>query len=63
MATDEKRRWINSRTAARPSGWVKPRLTPQQREDIRQRVADGEALQALALEYGVTAATIRHYAP
>jgi DNA-binding NarL/FixJ family response regulator len=63
MATDEKRRWINSQTDARPTGWAKPRLTPQQRQDIRQRVTDGEDLQALALEYGVTTSTIRHYAP
>lgn len=61
MATDEKHRWINSQTDARPRGWNRPRLTPQQRDEIRQRLIDGETPpQDLSLEYDVTASTIRH---
>lgn len=60
MATHQARTWINSRPTARPHGWPTPRLTPHQRDDIRQRLTDGETPQTLALEYDVTASTIRH---
>jgi hypothetical protein len=62
MATDQSRAWTNSRGADRPRGWFPPRLTPQQRDQIRQRLLDGEDPHALALEYKVTARTIRSYA-
>lgn len=37
------------------------KLTPQQRDEIRQRLADGGMPKPLALEYGVSAGTIRTY--
>ncbi|QQZ58385.1 Hin recombinase [Streptomyces microflavus] len=52
--------WISSGRDARTH--VKPRIiTPRQADEIRARTADGETLQALALEYGVTTSTIRRY--
>jgi len=36
-----------------------PKLTPAQRDQIHQRVADGETATALAAEYGVSVWTIR----
>jgi len=44
----------------RPYGWTSPRLTVQQREEIKQRYADGETAVALALEFGVSGATVRN---
>lgn len=52
-------RWTSNLRDTRPYGWAKPRLTGQQRIDIGGRLADGETAKSLALEYGVTAATIR----
>jgi transposase-like protein len=46
--------------------WVvrkKRTLTTQQREEIVQRYLDGEAATKLALEYGVTAGTLRSFLP
>ncbi|MFF1298209.1 MULTISPECIES: helix-turn-helix domain-containing protein [unclassified Streptomyces] len=37
-------------------------LTPQQRDEVRQRAEQGEAVRRLADEYGVSARTIRRYA-
>jgi len=42
---------------AQPDG----KLTPQQREEIRDRLADGESAMDLALEYKVSASTVRNY--
>lgn len=40
----------------------KPRkITPAQRDEIRQRYADGETSWALAAEFGVTAHTVQKY--
>ena len=38
-------------------------LTTEQREVIVQRYLDGEAATKLAMEYGVTAGTIRPFLP
>lgn len=38
-----------------------PKLTPQQRDEIRRRIGEGEDLKALALEFGVSANTIRSH--
>jgi DNA invertase Pin-like site-specific DNA recombinase len=38
-----------------------PKVTPQQRDDIRRRRADGEKARDLALEYGVSVGTIYAY--
>jgi DNA invertase Pin-like site-specific DNA recombinase len=37
----------------------RPKLTPSQRDQIRQRIADGESVRELAAEFGVSARTIR----
>ncbi|WP_399553888.1 helix-turn-helix domain-containing protein (plasmid) [Streptomyces anulatus] len=60
MAHAAARRWISSGRDARDH--VKPRIiTPQQADEIRARTTDGETLKDLALEYGVSVATIRRY--
>lgn len=46
----------------RPDEWAPSKLTPQQRDDITRRLAEGEDVKALALEYQVSASTIRHHA-
>jgi hypothetical protein len=38
-------------------------LTTAQRDEIRQRYADGETATSLALEFGVTAVLIRSLVP
>lgn len=43
----------------RPPHHQQPKLTPEQRDEIRQRVADGEAVLSLAAEFGVSVRTIR----
>lgn len=45
-----------------PDEWARPKLTPQQRDDITRRMADGEKPKALALEYQVSVSTIYRYA-
>lgn len=43
-----------------PQPYTRPRkVSPQQRDEIRTRLADGEKPADLAQEYGVAAATIR----
>ena len=44
----------------RPSGWQRPKLTPEQRDEIQCRRADGESAAVLAVEFGVTTRTIRN---
>ncbi|MFE2967515.1 Hin recombinase [Streptomyces sp. NPDC059340] len=36
-----------------------PKLTPAQRDEIRRRIADGDAVLGLAAEFGVSVRTIR----
>ena len=43
------------------SSFRPPLLTSAQREEIRQRYADGETAKALALAFGVSRSTIQHY--
>lgn len=62
MATEQARDWIRSRPHSRPVGWKPPKVTGHQKDQIRQRVADGEDIRDLATEYGVSARTIRLYA-
>ena len=58
MATDGQRAWNSSRQGFRPPGHQPPKLTPRQREQIRQRLAGAETLRALATESGVSPSTI-----
>lgn len=44
----------------RPPGWQRPKLTPAQRDEIRERRAGGESAAELAVEFGVTTETIRN---
>lgn len=41
-----------------PSWHKKPKLTGQQRDEIRRRYAEGETAPALAAEFGVATSTI-----
>lgn len=43
-----------------PLHYSKPKLTPKQRAEIRQRYADGETAASLAAEYKVSTLTIRN---
>lgn len=45
----------------RPLHWSDPKLTPQQRDDIHRRFAEGEGAKALAAEYDVHYMTIYNY--
>lgn len=38
-----------------PPWYKKPKLTAEQRDEIRKRYTDGETAPALALEFGVSA--------
>lgn len=42
-----------------PRCYRPPKLTPAQRDELHQRVADGEDVKALATEFGVSTRTIR----
>jgi transposase len=59
QASNVQRGWNNSGRA--PSGHQPSKLTPKQRDEIRQRLADDETPQALAVEYGVSVHTIYRY--
>ena len=65
MAEDERLRIIKrtheGRQLARAKGvrmGRKPKLTPHQQQEARQRFADGESTRALAKSYGVSISTI-----
>ncbi|MFJ4624282.1 helix-turn-helix domain-containing protein [Streptomyces sp. NPDC088812] len=58
MATSSQRGWNNGRQPA-PAYYERTKLTPQQRDEIRRRIADGETVTALAVEFGVSTRTIR----
>lgn len=53
-------RWGN-RGGTDPVWESKPKLLPKQRDEIVVRLEDGEDPKALAVEFGVSAATIRNY--
>lgn len=59
MATERQRAWGAGVHTREP--WKPAKLTRAQREDIVRRLAQDEPPQALAVEYGVTARTIRRY--
>lgn len=44
-----------------PACMSAPKLTPQQHDEIRTRVRDGEPIRDLAAEYRVSTRTIRRY--
>lgn len=60
MATDKQNAWNTNGPARRPLHFRQPKLTPAQREEIRQRLADGERAVDLAAEYGVSRGAIGH---
>jgi transposase len=59
QASEVQRGWNNSGRA--PSGHQPSKLTPKQRDEIRQRLVDDETPQTLAAEYGVSVHTIYRY--
>ncbi|MFB7866968.1 helix-turn-helix domain-containing protein [Streptomyces sp. NPDC056069] len=61
MATESAIRWNNPRPFT-PPGHRPKKVTGAQWDEINTRLANGETVQALALEYGVTASYIRHRA-
>ncbi|MGW5123232.1 helix-turn-helix domain-containing protein [Streptomyces sp. NPDC004069] len=63
MASETQRGWNNAFRSWRPHHYRPPKLSPQQRDAITRRLADGETVAALALEYGVSRRTIDHYRP
>ncbi len=65
-ATDRQRDWARNQDAMQPrryGGGQPSKLTPAQRDEIRQRLADGESIRDLAQEFGVHTSTIRQYRP
>lgn len=56
MATDRQPDW-----STRPLLWTRASLTAAQRQEIRQRLADGERAVDLAAEYGVSRGCINNY--
>lgn len=58
-ATDGQRAWNDAYRGFQPRRHEPPKLTPQQRDEITQRLAGGEMPKTLALEYGVSAGRIR----
>lgn len=63
MASDQARAWNQAQTRMWPGTHSngRPKLTPDQRDQIKQRLADGENPRVLATEYGVSAAHVRTY--
>lgn len=59
MASDIQRSWNNAQRFRRPVEWASKKLTPAQRDEIRKRLVDDGDVGQLALEYGVSARTIR----
>lgn len=62
-ATDGQREWGRGQERMKPRERTARKLTPAQIDEIRQRLRDGANAKDLALEYGVTASTIREYRP
>ena len=59
MASEKQHAWNNSRSEWKPAQWQRSKLTTSQRTSIRARIEAGEDIGALALEFGVSAVTIR----
>jgi DNA-binding CsgD family transcriptional regulator len=45
----------------RPAMWRRAQLAPAQIGEVQRRYAEGETASALAVEFGVSAATVRFY--
>ena len=60
MATDQQRAWAYQ-PPEQPRRWQQPKLTNEQRQEIRRRYEAGESIQALAAAYGVSRSTINRY--
>lgn len=58
MTASQGARWA-SRQPPDPTNWHKSALTPAQWDELLARRRDGEPVRALAVEYGVTASSIR----
>jgi transposase len=65
-ATDGQRDWARRQDNVQPrryGGGRPPKLTPAQRDEIRQRLADCEKARDLAREYGVSLSLIYQHRP
>ena len=62
MILDRQREGIAVAKAAGKYRGRQPALTPAQAEELRQRLAGGESISALAREYGVSRQTVYNYA-
>jgi hypothetical protein len=60
-ASEKQHAWNNRPRQWTPAHLKPPKLTPQQRDEIRQRLANGEKAVDLAAEYGVSRGAIGHY--
>ncbi|MEU3160038.1 helix-turn-helix domain-containing protein [Streptomyces griseoincarnatus] len=60
MATDQQRKWVGS-PPEEPRRWQQPKLTYEQRQEVRRRYEAGESIQDLAAAYGVSRSTINRY--
>ncbi|MFC8832314.1 helix-turn-helix domain-containing protein [Streptomyces griseoincarnatus] len=60
MPTDQQRAWAY-RSPEQPRRWQQPKLTNEQRQEIRRRYEAGESIQDLAAAYGVSRSTINRY--
>jgi hypothetical protein len=60
MASEKQHAWNQGPSQRRPLYFRQPKLTTAQREEIRQRLADGERAVDLAAEYGVSRGAIGH---
>jgi DNA-binding NarL/FixJ family response regulator len=60
-ASERQRQWGYTHRNPRLIASKEAKLTAKQRDEIRRRLADGEDPADLALEYNVSAGTIRHY--
>lgn len=60
MASDIQRAWCNSARDRHPREWLRPKLTGEQRGEIRARLEAGERAVDLAAEYGVSRGAINN---
>jgi hypothetical protein len=65
MTTSRERSeaWKSGRKSRGAEGFgsARAKLTPQQRDEIADRLDEGETPMSLATEYGVTASAVRTY--
>ncbi|MFE1192882.1 Hin recombinase [Streptomyces olivaceoviridis] len=60
MASAGQHAWNNGPRAWKPLHYQRPKLTPQQRDEVRRRLDAGERAVDLAVEYGVSRGAIGH---